>query len=134
MAGWLRDNNLPCVLNNTNMCNEADLISICPVYLVMSAAPKALKMVRLQSSIDKILGDQGMEDLIAVITPVIFTTFTRIKIKCHRLGSDSITSGFIGNPFLFGACDEEATNSLTSELSSFTAVKLQHPIQMPMHF
>ena len=110
VAGWLGDNDTPCVLNNTNTCNKVDLIVTFPVFLEMVVAPRALKMAHLQSAIDKILGDQGMEDLIVTITPAIFTTFT--SMKWHRLGSDSITSGLLENPFLFGACDKEATNFL----------------------
>ena len=45
------------MFNSTNTHNDADLISTCPIYLVMDAAPKALEMARLQSAIDKILGD-----------------------------------------------------------------------------
>ena len=76
----------------------------------MTSASKAPKMAHLQSAINKIIGDQGIEDLIVTITPAIFTTFT--SMKWHRLGSDSITSGLLENPFLFGACDKEATNFL----------------------
>ena len=100
----------PSLLNLTNARNEADLLAACPVYEAMAAAPKALKMARLQSSIDRIISDRGMEHLIVVITPAIFTIF--VSMKWHRLTPDSLTSGFLGNPFLFGACDEEVTNAL----------------------
>ena len=40
----------------------------------------------------------------------MFTIFARMK--WHRVGLDSLTSGFFGNPFLWEACYEEATNAL----------------------
>ena len=110
VAGWLGDDDFPALLNITNTRNEADLISACPIYLAMASATKASKMARLQSAIDKILGNRGIEDLVVIITPAIFSNFT--SMKWQQLGPDSVTSGFLGNPFLFGACDEEATNSL----------------------
>ena len=110
VEGWLGVDDFPSLLNLTNARNEADLLAACPVYGAMAAAPKALKMARLQSSIDRILSDREMEHLIVVITPAIFTIF--VSMKWHRLTPDSLTSGFLGNPFIFGACDEEVTNAL----------------------
>ena len=110
VAGWLGDDDFPALLNITNTRNEADLISACPIYLAMASATKAMKMPRLQSAIDKILSNRGIEDLGVIITPAIFSNFT--SMKWHQLGPDSVTSGFLGNPYLFGACDEDATNSL----------------------
>jgi hypothetical protein len=110
VEGWLGVDDFPSLLNLTNARNETDLLTACPVYGAMAAAPKALKMARLQSAIDKILSDRGMEHLIVIITPAIFTVF--VSMKWHRLTADSLTSGFLGNPFLFGACDEEVTNAL----------------------
>jgi hypothetical protein len=110
VAGWLGEDDFPAVLNLTNTRNDPDLIVACPVYKAMAAAPKSLKMARLQSAIDKILGDRGMEHLVVIITPAMFTIFA--SMKWHRVGPDSLTSGLFGNPFLWGACDEEATNAL----------------------
>ena len=110
VEGWLGEDDFPSLLNLTNSRNEIDLLAACPVYGAMAAAPKALKMARLQSAIDKVLSDRGMEHLVVIVTPAIFTIF--VSMKWHRLTPDSLTSGFLGNPFLFGACDEEATNAL----------------------
>ena len=51
-----------------------------------------------------------MEHLVVIITTAMFTIFA--SMKWHWVGPDSLTSGFFGNPFLWGACDEEATNAL----------------------
>ena len=80
------------------MRNEADLIVTCPAYKAMVAAPKSLKMARVQSAIDKILGDQGIEHLILIVTPVMFIIFA--IMKWNRVGPDSLNLGFFGNPFL----------------------------------
>ena len=101
VEGWLRKDNFPAMLNNTNTRNEADLINVCPVYKAM---------VHLQSVIDKILGNQGMEHLVVIMTLAMITIF--VSMKWRRLGTDSITSGFLRNPFLWGSCDEETTNAL----------------------
>ena len=76
----------------------------------MAAAPKSLKMTRLQSAIDKVINDRGIKDLVIIITPAVFNLFT--SMKWHRMGPDSLASGLFGNPFIWGACDEEATNAL----------------------
>ena len=51
-----------------------------------------------------------MGHIIVVLTTAIFTIF--VSMKWHRLTPDSLTSGFLENLFLFGACDKEATNTL----------------------
>ena len=67
-------------------------------------------MDQLQSSTYKIHGDQGIEHLVVIVTPEIFTIFA--IMKWHRVVPDSLASGFLGNPFLWWACNEEATNAL----------------------
>jgi hypothetical protein len=76
----------------------------------MAAATKSMKMARLQSAIDKVLLDRGLEHLVVIITLPLFTIFT--SMKWYRVGPSSLTSGFFGNPFLWGACHEEATTAL----------------------
>ena len=63
-----------------------------------------------QSSIGKVLGNRGIERLVVIANPAMFTIFSRMK--WHRVGTDSLTSVFFGNPFLRGACDKEAKNAL----------------------
>ena len=69
MAGWIGEDNFPAVLNLTHTRNEADLIVMCPAYEAMAAVAKSLKMDRLQYSIDKVLGNRGIEHLVAIVTP-----------------------------------------------------------------
>ena len=76
----------------------------------MAVAPNSLKMARLQYSINKILGNRGIEHIVIIIIPAMFTIFA--SMKWHRVGPDSLTLCFFGNPFLLGACYEEATNAL----------------------
>ena len=76
----------------------------------MAAAPKSLKIARLQSSIDKIFGDWGIEHLVIIFTLYMFTIFA--SMKWHYVGTYSLTLGFFGNPFIWGACAEEARNVL----------------------
>ena len=61
-------------------------------------------------AIDKTLFDRGIDHLPIIITPTIFSYFT--GMKWHRVNADSLTSGFPGNLFLFGSCNEEALNAL----------------------
>ena len=74
----------------------------------MAAAPKSLKMARLQSAIDKILGNRGIEHFVVIIIPAMFTISS--SMKWHRVGPESLTSGFFRNLFLWGVCNEGATN------------------------
>ena len=67
-------------------------------------------MAHLQPSIDKVLGNQGIEHLVVIVTPAMFTIFA--SMKWHLVGPESLTLGFFRNPFLWGACDEEDTNAL----------------------
>ena len=45
-----------------------------------------------------------------MFTLAMFTIFA--SMKYHQVGSDSITLGFFRSPFLWGACEKEATNAL----------------------
>ena len=110
VESWLGEDDFPALLNLTNTRNEADLIVACSVYSSMAKAAKAYRMARLQSAIDKVLSDRGLDHLVVIITPAMFANF--ISMKWHRAGPDSLASGFFGNPFLWGACDEEATTAL----------------------
>ena len=81
-----------------------NLLVACPAYKAMAEAPKSLKMSRLQSSIDKFLGKWGIEHLIVIVTPEMFTIFA--SMQCHRVGTESLTSGLFRNSFLWEDYDE----------------------------
>ena len=110
LAGWIGEDNFPAVLKLMYTQNEVDLIVVCPSNKAMAAVPKSLKMVFLQSSIEKILGEREIKHIAVIVTPAMFAIFS--SMKWHCAGPDFLTSGFFGNPFLWGACDEEATNNL----------------------
>ena len=110
VASCIVEDNFPAVLNPMHTRNDSDLIIVCPAYKAMAVVPKSPKMARLQYFITKVLVDQGIEHLVVIVTPEMFTIFA--SIKCHHVVPDSLTSGFLGNLFLWGACNKEATNSL----------------------
>ena len=82
VAGWMGEYDFSAVLKIMHTRNEAYLIVACPTYKVMAAVPKSLKMARIQSSIKTFIGDRGTEHLLIIVTPEMFTIFTRTKRHC----------------------------------------------------
>ena len=110
VESWLGEDDFPALLNLTNTRNEGDLIAACPVYKAMAAASKSMKMTRLQSAINKVRHARDLEDLVVIITLPMFNLFS--SMDWHRTSPSSLASGFFSNPFIWGACDEEARTAL----------------------
>ena len=68
VTAWIGEDELSAVLNLMHTRNEADIIIVCPAYKAMLAEPKSLKMAQLKSSIEKIIGDRGIEHLVVIVT------------------------------------------------------------------
>ena len=80
--------------------NEASLKVACPVYKAMAMAPKAFKMGKLQDTIDTEIVTHRKKCTAVVLSDTLYSNFT--SFRWGRISDDSISTGFLGNLYLFG--------------------------------
>jgi hypothetical protein len=68
----------------------------------------------LQAAINKELRDMGHTHLTVTLSPGVFENFA--SMECHHLDSDSVSTGFFGNFFLFGKANEEQQREINTQL------------------
>lgn len=114
VESWLGQSRLSLLLRNLGVPDEATLNRIIPLYKEIASATKADRLGTLQGAINKELRDRGNNHLTITISPGVFENFA--SMEWHRLDADSLTSGFLGNLFLFGKTNEEQQREINSQL------------------
>jgi len=98
------------LLRNTQQPNEAALVRDNPVYQALALAKDKQKISTAQSHIQA-----QLDDLQEPYLTIIFTQGNYNALLNNQMGrsnADSLTSGFVGNSFLFGMTDVEQLQSL----------------------
>ena len=114
VESWLGKSRLSLLLRNLGFPDEATLNRILPLYKEIASAAKADRLGTLQGAINQELRVRGNKHLNITISPGMFENFT--SMEWHRLDSDSITTGFLGNLFLFGKTNEEQQREINAQL------------------
>ena len=94
--------------------NKAALRVACLVYEAMDVALKALKMGELQDAIDTEIGTHRKKYTDMVISDGIYSNFTSLRWGC--ISDDSISTGFLGNLYLFGEINLEKEQAINHEV------------------
>ena len=113
VKSWLGELKMKDLLHYTSCRDEAHLVADCPAYLRMAQASKANKLSFLQDAVDASLRGSGNQHLQVAIPYAVFHNFW--KMDWGRMSPNSAKTGFLGNLFLFGETDEEATATLNSQ-------------------
>ena len=121
VAQWLGDDRLEALLNMTLCASEKDLVTARPLYSKLADAKEASRLGLLQAAIDSLLDKRNMEDFSCMVTLAMYRNFT--SMKWDAVSPDSLNTGVLGNPFLFGPRDEEATNNLNARAVSLMGGK-----------
>ena len=103
----------------TGCRDKAHLVAECPAYLRMAQASKGNKLSFLQDAVNAALRASGNQHLQVAIPYAVFNNFW--QMEWGRLNPHSAKTGFLGNPFLFGETDEEATVTLNSQAQTMLA-------------
>ena len=94
--------------------NEADLVAASPVYKAMALAQEKFRMGVLQDALDTKLIKRSKRHTHILLSPGLFKNFT--TLRWHRTSEDSLSSGFLGNLYLWGDTDEDAQHTLNQEV------------------
>ena len=121
VAKWLGDDRMDALLNMTLCASETDLVNLRPLYSKLAGAKEASRLGLLQAAIDSLLDKRNMEDFSCMVTLAMYQNFT--SMKWDAVSPDSLNTGVLGNPFLFGPRDEEATNNLNARAVSLMGGK-----------
>jgi hypothetical protein len=100
------------LLRNTQQPDEAALVRDNPVYLELAQAKDKQKVSTAQSHIQALLDDLEEPYLNVVFTQANYNALINVNNQMGRSNADSLTSGFVGNSFLFGMTDVEQMQSL----------------------
>ena len=119
VESWLGELKMKVLLLYTGCRDEAHLVAECPAYLRMAQASKGNKLSFLQDAVNAALRASGNQHLQVVIPYAVFNNFW--QMEWGRLNPHSVKTGFLGNPFLFGETDEEATVTLNSQAQTMLA-------------
>jgi hypothetical protein len=98
------------LLRNTQQPDEASLVRDNPVYLALAQAGKNEKESVVQSHIQKTLTDLKEPYLSLIFTPANMTALKNNEMG--RTNKDSLTSGLVGNSFLWGGTKVEQQQAL----------------------
>ena len=93
----------PRVLNMTRRRNEADLVPACPVHKDMVKVGASSHLAVAQAAISALLHERGDEFPDTTLTPGMFQAFMSYMWHARQ---DSLTTGWLGNTFIWGAPDE----------------------------
>ena len=94
--------------------NEADLVAACPVYKAMALAQEKFCMGVLQDVVDTKLIERSKRHTHILLSPGLFKNFT--SLRWHRTSEESLSSGFLGNLYLWGGTDKDAQHTLNQEV------------------
>jgi hypothetical protein len=98
------------LLRNTQQPDEAALVRDNPVYLALAQAKDKQKVATAQSHIQEVLDDLKEPFLTILFTQGHYNAL--LNNQMGRSNADSLTSGFLGNSFLFGMTDVEQMQTL----------------------
>ena len=106
--------NLRRLLIMTRMPNEGQLTAQCPFYQKLADVPKAQRLGVLESSIQAAMDAKGHRHLSFPSSAGLLSN--TLNLQWHRANEDSLTTGLLGNPFLFGDTDEEHQQSVNLQV------------------
>ena len=102
---WMGASKCHKLLRMTGTRNEQELMTACPVYKDLAAASDKHRRGVIQNAVDELLLQRGKEHLFFQVSQGLYINF--VSLTWHRVHDDSLTTGFLGNLFLFGDTDEE---------------------------
>ena len=111
---WLGKARFNTLKNYLGVADEASLDICCPVYKEIANASKSDRLTTLQAAVNEELREMGHTHLTVTLSPGVFENFA--SMEWHRLDSDSVSTGFFGNFFLFGKTNEELQRELNTQL------------------
>jgi len=102
---WMGTSKRDKLLRMTGAMNEQQLMAACPVYKDLAAASEKHRRGVLQTAIDDLLLTRGKMHMSFQVSQGLYINF--VSLIWYRVHDDSLSTGFLGNLFLFGSTDEE---------------------------
>ena len=107
--------NLRRLLIMTRVPNETQLTMLCPFYKKLAEVPKSQRLGVLESSIQAAMEARGHLYLTFPTSAGMLSNL--LGLQWHRTNDDSLATGLLGNPFLFGDSDEEYQQSVNLQVA-----------------
>ena len=111
--------NLRRLLIMTRLPNEARLKAECPFYHKLAEVPKSQRLGVLESSIQASMEQKGHFHLTFPANAGLLSNL--MTLQWHHVHEDSLETGLLGNPFLFGDTDEERQQSVNLQVGLMEA-------------
>ena len=105
VSKMLGADNLRRLLTMARKPNEARLVAACPFYKKLAEVPKSQRLGVLDSQIQAAMEDKGHTYLSFPTSAGLLSSI--LGLRWDMISEDAITTGVLGNPFLFGDTDEE---------------------------
>lgn len=103
------------LLTMVRVPNEIQLEVEVPFYKKLAEVPKAQRLGVLNTAVQKTMDDNGHTHLTFPTSAGLLSSL--MTLQWHRVHDDSLTSGLLGNPFLFGDSDEEQQQAINLQVN-----------------